>query len=47
MDFSKWQPEILIEIQCESFLGKSIPVRSVFVINISLLTSVVFYCQNG
>jgi hypothetical protein len=22
MDFSKWQPEILIEIQCESFLGE-------------------------
>jgi predicted amidophosphoribosyltransferase len=29
------------------FLGKKNPVRSVFVINVSLFTSVVCYCQNG
>jgi len=55
IDFSKWQPKILHEIDYFVFFGKQFfffrnsrfPVRSVFVINVSLFTSVVCYCQNG
>jgi hypothetical protein len=55
MEFSKWPPEILHEIEhlvfltiILSFLEKTIfPVRSVFVIILSLFTSVICYCQHG
>ena len=55
MDFSKWQPEILHEIEYKMYLvfhnyfvffenlffrNSRFPVRSVFVINVSLFTSV-------
>jgi hypothetical protein len=35
------------DMNCMMQLGKKNPVRSVFVINVSLFTSVVCYCQNG
>jgi len=55
MEFSKWPPEILHEIEylvfltiILSFLEKTIfPVGSVFVIILSLFTSVICYCQHG